>query len=130
MNNELRSVLLFMRTDLVRIERKIHGSQDGLQIEADNMFRNDMVGLIHGVVNTLDDIIQTGAVMWNALYLLHLIQSLTIHMSNIGECQTLSDRAGCILFVLHIDYKRVQCHLETILYMCRTNLSSLCNSQL
>jgi hypothetical protein len=97
-----------------------------LGVQCDCRYMEEMGDLLRGVVHTIDDIIVSAAVLWNALFLIHMIHSMNIHASNIEACHKAADAVGSHVFRLDIDHSRVQCHIQNILYICRYNLSRMC----
>ena len=126
MNNELHSVFLFVRSDMARMLNKNSSFKSELGVQSDCRYMEEMGDLLRGVVHTIDDILVSAAVLWNALFLIHMIHSMNIHASNIEACHKAADAVGSHVFRLDIDHSRVQCHIQNILYICRYNLSRMC----
>ena len=132
MNSEFNSVLVFIRSDMSRMIKKMSTFKSELKERSDPdepgdySYIDEMYELLRGVMHTLDDILISATVMWNALFLLHMIHSMNIHISNIYACHKTADAKCAPVFRLDIDHSRVQCHLENILSICRYNLSRMC----
>jgi hypothetical protein len=131
MNSELRSVLLYIRGDIVQIRHRCHPSSSGKQPSSsgkqpvDDM-RGEMTDLMRSVVSTIDDIVSTGMVIWNSLFLMHLIHVFTVQLKNIDDVHKAADSIGLDIFAFDVDHTRVICHLRTILSVCQSNLAALC----
>ena len=129
MNSELHSVFLFTRSDITRVLKRINEFRSESNVESDCSYMDEMSDLLRGVIHTIDDIITSAAVMWNALFLLHIIHSMNVHASNIEACHKAADVIGSPVFRLDIDHRRMQCHIQNILCICRYNLSRMCTSE-
>jgi len=126
MNSELHSVFQFIRSDMARMLKKNSNLKSELDVQCDCSYMDEMGDLLRGVIHTVDDILVSAAVLWNALFLIHIIHSMNIHASNIEACHKAADAVGSHVFRLDIDHSRVQCHLQNVLYICRYNLSRMC----
>jgi len=80
------------------------------------------------MVNTVDEILGTASVMWNALYLLHLIHALNTHVLNLEACNRAAQDTSCHVFALELDHNRVRRHIETIVAVCQSNLTLMCTN--
>ena len=88
MNGELhtlfwctRAQLLLMRRQASTALRKLDAmkdTKDGSKLKDRHM---EVDNIIFGSVHTIDDILTTEALLWNTLFLVHIIQSLTVHKS-------------------------------------------------
>jgi hypothetical protein len=117
MNSELRSVLLYVRADIVQIR---HRCEPACKLQS------EMTGLMRGIVSTIDDLVSTGTVMWNSLFLLHLIHVFTNQLKNIDEVRKAATSVGIDPFTVDADHTRIVCHLHTVISICQNNLAMLC----
>ena len=122
MNSEFHSLFLFTRADIGRMITKNTASGK----DCDCSYVDEMSGLLKSVMYTIDDIIVSAGVMWNALFLVHLIHSINVHVSNIEACHEAADAKGSPVFRFDVDYIRIRCHLDNILAVCRYNMSRMC----
>jgi hypothetical protein len=117
----MRTVLLYIRTDLAQLRYRVQSSSSA---RASNGMCVKMTELIRGVISTIDDVVATGTVTWNALFLMHLIHAFTMHLYNIDELHGL---AGDDIFLLNSDHTRVVCNVRTLLSVCQACLDGLCS---
>ena len=131
MNGELHTLFWYTRAELVLLRRKISSllskkcidlPSSRTEVAQGNEFDNIMCGIIQ----TLDDILETEAVLWNTIFLSHIIQSLTVHLSNLRAVQDAATLQSIAHLPLDIDFVRIYCFVETLVAVSRANLIVLC----
>ena len=133
MNGELHTLFWYTRAELVLLRRKISSllskkcidlPSSRTEVAQGNEFDNIMCGIIQ----TLDDILETEAILWNTIFLSHIIQSLTVHLSNLRAVQDAATLQSIAHLPLDIDFVRIHCFVKTLVSICNANLVSLCTN--
>ena len=132
MNGELHTLFWYTRAELVLLRRKIVTSLnqqcvDSTSSNPEVTRGNEFDNIMCCIIQTLDDILETESLLWNTLFLSHIIQSLTVHLSNLraqdsATVQTISH------LPLDVDRVRIDCFVETLVAICRANLVALCTN--
>ena len=135
MNGELHTLFWYTRAQLVLMRRqasiasrKLDGIQytkDGTKLKSRHM---EVDNIICAMVHTIDDILTTEALLWNTLFLVHIIQSLTVHKSNLTAIHDSEKLQTSTVLPMDLQYVRIYCFIETLLVVCQANLVSLCTT--
>jgi hypothetical protein len=133
MNSEMYTLVWYTRSELVSIRRKVMPfGQDKRVIMTDSedelSMRKEVDDIIRDVTQTLDDIIQTEMLLMTTMFLSHIIQSLTVHISKLSALLKEATSKNFIFFPLDINCVRLICFIKTLLVVARANLAILCTS--
>ena len=135
MNGELHNLFWYTRAQLVLIRRQSATASRKLDVmkhEKDDSKIKDrhmeVDNIICGIVHTIDDILTTEALLWNTLFLVHIIQSLTVHKSNLNAIHDSEQLTIARVLPMELNYVRIYCFIDTLLVVCQANLVSLCTT--
>jgi hypothetical protein len=133
MNAELRTLFWYTRAELVLLRRRALSfkNDDGnstIHPIEDVAVRKEVDNIMCGIIQTLDDILQTETFLFNTLFLSHIIQSLSVHLSNLRAVHDASVLQNFQHLPLDINFVRIHCFVETLLFVARANLVSVCTT--
>ena len=130
MNSELHTLFWYTRAELVSTRRKIIPFPERRHetvTELDDI-RSEVDDIISAIVQTLDDIMETQLLLWNTLFLSHIIHSLSVHLSNLSDVHNAAVSRGVSMLTLDINYIRLECFIKTLLNICQANIITLCTN--
>jgi hypothetical protein len=136
MNTDMHTLFWYIRSELVLIRRRSIAAftekvrpkkKFSSEIDDDEtVARNGVDEIFTGIIHTLDDILNAEAILWNLLFLVHIVQSLSVHNRNLTTYDEMANTKGYSLVCLDLDFTRVYCYLEILMDVCRANLVQLC----
>jgi hypothetical protein len=132
MNRELNTLFWYTRSELVLIRRRnksfISDQSDKKIVtdEEDDCRRDEVDVIMRGIIETLDEILASEAKLWNTPFLVHIIQTFSVHISNLKNVYDTNSSVLYTLIPIDIDYTRVCCYLKIIIAVCEANLIHLC----
>jgi hypothetical protein len=132
MNRELHNLVWYTRAEFVLMRRHNNSAKVSLALDTEDvpleeMMPNELNQILCNIIHTLDNILASEKVLFNTLLLTHVIQSLTVHSFNMKAChEGANDSVGTFLS-LDNTHVRMQCHLNVLLDVCKSNLVSLCS---
>jgi hypothetical protein len=132
MNRELYNLVWYTRAEFVLMRRhnnpaKVSLALDTEDVPHEEMMSNEVDEIICNIIYTLDNILASENVLFNTLLLIHVIQSLTVHSFNMKACHDGADTSSDTFLSLDNTHVRIQCHLNILLDVCKSNLVSLCS---
>lgn len=129
MNGELHTLFWYTRAELVLLRRKSATSLnlDSTSSNPEGTNGKEFDNIMCCIIQTLDDILETESLLWNTLFLSHIIQSLTVHLLNL-RAQASATLQNISHLPLDIDRVRIDCFVETLVAICRANLVALCTN--
>jgi hypothetical protein len=89
-------------------------------------FKGEVDEIMCGIIHTLEDILDVEAILWNSLFLSHIIQSLNNHLSNLHTCKDAAITMGTTILPLDSYYTRLVCHINLIISVCTANVVHIC----
>ena len=133
MNSEMFTLFWYTRAELRLIRRQLNSftedNDDSNSNPSDTIsLRKEVNDIMREVVQTLDDIIDTENIIVNTLFLSHIIQSFTVHISNLQATTKVATTKDVILFPLDSNIVRINCFIKTLIAIARANLVILCTT--
>jgi hypothetical protein len=139
MNTDMHTLFWYIRSELVLLRRRSNATfaEKTKPFSAQKRFcvgvsdtetiaRNGVDEIVVGIIHTLDDILSAEAILWNLLFLVHIVQSLSVHKCSLTKYEELATTEGYSLVPLDLNFTRIHCYLEIIMDVCRANLVMLC----
>jgi len=133
MNSEMFTLFWYTRAELALIRKQLNcfaEKQNDTDIDPDekDSLRKEVDDIIRGVIQTLDDILYTESLVVSTLFLSHIIQSFTVHISNLQATLEVAEKRGITLFSLESNVVRTNCFITTLISIARANLVILCTT--
>jgi hypothetical protein len=133
MNRNMHSLVWYTRADLLLImNRNISANRctksDNRSEDTKQSMCTEVSEILSGMIKTLDDTLAMGNSSWNVLFLSHVIQACSVHLSGLETCRDAYQKLGLCLLGLDNSYVRVRCHITTVVCMCQALLGFLCGA--
>ena len=133
MNSELFTLFWYTRAELSLIRKQLNclsekKNDNDIQRDDTVSLRKEVDDIMRGVIQTLDDILYTESLIVNTLFLSHIIQSFTVHLSNLQATLGVAEKRGITIFSLDSNIVRINCFITTLISIARANLVILCTT--
>ena len=133
MNSEMFTLFWYTRAELALIRKQLNCfSEKKCNTDTDpndrDSLRREVDDIMRGVIQTLDDILYTESLIVTTLFLSHIIQSFTVHISNLQATLEVAETRGITLFSLDSNIVRINCFITTLISIARANLVILCTT--
>lgn len=127
----MHGLVWYTRAEIVRIKDRNYTATHCAK--SDSRFEDtkqsmcvEISEILVGMVKTLDDTLTMGVSSWTALFLAHVILTLTVHLELLKTCHDAYQKLGLSVLGLDNNYVRVNSHISTVVCMCKVHLGYLC----